>query len=619
MTTRFYFDKYENLTPPPPLKYSFIQESLFQITAIINLTLGAWYIHWRWTESINYDALWFSIPLLLAETFAYIGLILFSINLWKTEDTPTQPPLYTFSEAVDKCYFDRPVKVDIFIATYDEDTELVRLSIKDAKKVHYPHPIEINIHVLDDGRRPQMAEVAQQEQVNYITRNNNLGFKAGNLRNALEQTSGDFLVICDADTRLFPTILEHTLGYFRDPNVAWVQTPQWFYDIPEGKNLANYLKDTWLKSVGYYIGKGIEAIFGTITIGRDPFVNDPKMFYDIILRRRNWANASFCCGAGSIHRRDAIMRVAIKEFTHNVDSQVDLLTGKIDHIDKTSKGLVDIELKDLVPKKTIQQEVLQKAEFTPYKFHVSEDIYTSIILHSDTERKWKSVLHPQVESKMLSPLDLKSWVLQRFKYAGGTLDILLNDSHLFEPGLSFMQRVMYTATYWSYLGCIWNVMFLLAPIIFLFTGIAPVTAYSGDFFLHIIPFLVCNELAMMIGTWGLASFKNKAAYLAFFSINFRALWTVLNRRVIKFPVTPKLRQKGNFFHFVIPQFTVIVLTIASLLYGYTNYYFGHFNNASGLVANLFWGLNNIICLSGFVLSAFYKDESETSPVPAEAN
>ena len=42
-----------------------------------------------------------------------------------------------------------------------------------------------------------------------------------------------------------------------------------------------------------------------LEIGEDPLVNDPRIFYDILLRRRNWANASFCCGAGSIHRREA--------------------------------------------------------------------------------------------------------------------------------------------------------------------------------------------------------------------------------------------------------------------------------------------------------------------------
>lgn len=108
----------------------------------------------------------------------------------------------------------------------------------------YPGPLDYKVHVLDDGRRPEMKAVCDQEGANYISRQTNIGFKAGNLRNGLEQTDGDFLIICDADTRVFPTLLSHTLGYFRDPDVAWVQTPQWFFDLPEGKPRAL----AWAKS-----------------------------------------------------------------------------------------------------------------------------------------------------------------------------------------------------------------------------------------------------------------------------------------------------------------------------------------------------------------------------------
>lgn len=105
-----------------------------------------------------------------------------------------------------------------------------------------PSPLDYRIHVLDDGKRAEMRRVAEQEGVNYLSRENNIGFKAGNLRNGLEHTDGDFIVICDADTRVFPSILTDTLGYFRDPLVARVQTPQWFYDLPAGKRLPYWLK-----------------------------------------------------------------------------------------------------------------------------------------------------------------------------------------------------------------------------------------------------------------------------------------------------------------------------------------------------------------------------------------
>ncbi len=306
----FYFKKFENRRPLEPVPYSFWRETLWQFLATINLVFGGWYIYWRWTASLNWDAPWFSLTLVIAETLAYIGLIFFTHNLW--QDQPYKIP--NPPKHINDCLADpqsepqRPIRVDVFITTYSEDPELVRLSIRDSRNITYPYPIDMTVHILDDGRRPIMRQVAEEEGANYITRSNNIGFKAGNMRNAMEQTHGDFIVICDADTRPFPTLLAHTLGYFCDAKMAWVQTPQWFYDLPEGIPLKLWLKK-WLSWPGYALGTIIEAVFGEIRMGYDPFVNDPQMFYDVILRRRNHANAAFCCGAGSIHRREAVMEV----------------------------------------------------------------------------------------------------------------------------------------------------------------------------------------------------------------------------------------------------------------------------------------------------------------------
>ncbi len=40
-------------------------------------TLGLWYLGWRWMCSLNYDALWFSLPLALLSHVLFIGSILF--------------------------------------------------------------------------------------------------------------------------------------------------------------------------------------------------------------------------------------------------------------------------------------------------------------------------------------------------------------------------------------------------------------------------------------------------------------------------------------------------------------------------------------------------------------
>lgn len=600
--TAFYFDRFEEREPEPPLERSIARELLWQYLATISLLLGAWYIWWRWTSSLNPDALWFAIPLAVAETGAYLGLVLFVINLWTVRDRPIDPPPATINQCLEEPFTtDRPIGVDVFFATYSEDPELVRLGLRDAKRMRYPHPIDLRIHVLDDGRRPAMQAVAEAEGVNYITRSSNIGFKAGNLRNAMEATTGDFIVICDADTRPFPTLLDRTLGYFRDAKMAWVQTPQWFFDLPEGTPLPQALGRR-LGAAGRAIGHLVERLIGPVRSGADPFVNDPKMFYDVILRRRNWANAAFCCGAGSIHRREAVMEAALRSYGLAIDKAT---TSTLRDWKRASREhQVSAELST-----AIRNEAIRSEELVPYKFHVSEDIYTSIVLHSDRERGWKSYQHPFVESKMLSPQDLLAWTVQRFKYAGGTLDIMLHDNPLFRRGLTLPQRLMYATTFWSYLGGIWNTIFLLAPIVYLVTGIAPIASYSSEFFVRIMPFLIGMELAMMVGTWGIPGYQSKANYIAFFPVNLRALWTVLRGRKISFPVTPKQRQSGRHLSVVWPQITVAGLTVASLAYAIAAYGLGigHFQ-AAGILSNVFWGLNNVFALLGMVRAAVWEPE-----------
>lgn len=101
-------------------------------------------------------------------------------------------------------------------------------------------------------------------------------------------------------------------------------------------------------------------------------------------------------------------------------------------------------------------------------------------------------MHPRIESKMLSPQDMLTWMIQRFKYAAGSLDILFHDN-IFNRRrfkLSLPQTLMYATTFWSYLACVWNTVFLISPVIYLFTGIPPVSAWSTPFYLHFYPFLL---------------------------------------------------------------------------------------------------------------------------------
>ena len=149
-------------------------------------------------------------------------------------------------------------------------------------------------------------------------------------------------------------------------------------------------------------------------------------------------------------------------------------------------------------------------------------------------------------------------------------------------------------------------MFLLAPVLFLLTGISPVSAYTTEFFGHALPFLLTSELAFLVGTWGVSGYKGKVSYLASFPLSLRALWAVLRGQQIKFPVTPKQRQEGSFVSLVWPQIAIMVLTVLALVIAATRYAGGStVFTLGGLIANGFWATYNLAAMSIMVRAAFW--------------
>ena len=263
----FYFEDYEKrIRPNPSSGLSHIQ-SIFRLIGIITIVFGGHYIGWRWLYSLNDQAPIFSLALITAETMAYLGLILFIMSLW------TEIPIKELEEMRGCIKAKRTFvpSVDIFIETYNEDPELVRLSIQDAKQVIYSDLNKVCIYVLDDGNRPEMEKIAVEENVEYLSRENNLGYKAGNLSNGLYHSNGEFIVVCDADTRLYQDFLEKTIGFFDNPSVAWVQTPQWFYDLHDGIDPRSYFKKLF-PYVGKITGLFVYHVFGVRQFLADPFL-----------------------------------------------------------------------------------------------------------------------------------------------------------------------------------------------------------------------------------------------------------------------------------------------------------------------------------------------------------
>lgn len=101
--------------------------------------------------------------------------------------------------------------VDILIPTYNEPVFILRRTVIGCQAIEYPNK---KVYLLDDTRRPEMRELAQELGCEYITRPDNRHAKAGNLNHAIPQTNGELIVVFDADfvpTKTFSRVLSASL------------------------------------------------------------------------------------------------------------------------------------------------------------------------------------------------------------------------------------------------------------------------------------------------------------------------------------------------------------------------------------------------------------------------
>ena len=157
------------------LRSFFFSTAVARSVALITLFYTIYYLYWRSFDSLNMDALWFSLPLLVVEVHGAVNASLFLFMSWDLRPIacPVAPKGRT---------------VDIFIPTYNEDLSILRMTILGALNVSYPH----ETWVLDDGRREELSQLCQTMGVHYLTRPDNTYHKAGNINAALTQTSGEF-------------------------------------------------------------------------------------------------------------------------------------------------------------------------------------------------------------------------------------------------------------------------------------------------------------------------------------------------------------------------------------------------------------------------------------------
>ena len=640
---------------------------LMRLLIVVTVIVGINYIAWRLFFSLNWDAWWVALPLVLAETYSLIDVSLYGLTMWRSR--PRDAPAAA-----------RPgLTVDVFITTYNEPVELVIRTARAALDIRYPH----STWILDDGKREEMREAAEAAALGYITRsddwkNRPLHAKAGNLNNALMATSGEFLLILDADQIPLPEILDNTLGYFDDPLVALVQTPQVFGNVAD--------KDA--------LGSQAPLFYGPIQQGKD-----------------GW-NAAFFCGSNAILRREALMQLGIVRYVREVeravlkalkgaagvlkesrrtegvaDGMVDAALGKVTaaiaatraavaageplggatyqlqrQITEVSRGLVaddldllarDIEAIDALRMETdgdwdalidVNQNVdtLASRDLSPLgaltsvqallrsidvdrseeaqplmplaTISVTEDMATSMRLHG---MGWKSAYHHETLAIGLAPEDLGTALKQRLRWAQGTMQVLLRENPLVQRGMSLAQRLMYFSTMWSYLSGFAAIAYFAAPVIFLVFGVLPVSTTAFEFFLRFLPFIIASQVLFAVTGRGISTWRGQQYSLALFPVWIWACTTavanVYFQRPLDFVVTEKTRQGGSNWKLIRLQIIVAAILAIAAVVGIVRLILG-FGEPVGTIVNVVWVVFDLIILSVLFPAARYSGYlSEESP------
>jgi cellulose synthase (UDP-forming) len=181
--------------------------------------------------------------------------------------------------------------VDIFLPVCGEPLEILRRTFDGAKRIDYSNK---TVYVLDDKGNGDVRQMAESHGFIYLSRPDRGWMKkAGNLQYGFERSTGDFIVIFDADFVANPKFLHELMPYTDDPKVAIVQSPQFF-----------------LTDRKIHDRSPIE--YGAGHVQED--------FYRIIQKSRDAFDGAICVGSNAVYRRSSLQEIGgIVQIEHSED------------------------------------------------------------------------------------------------------------------------------------------------------------------------------------------------------------------------------------------------------------------------------------------------------------
>ncbi len=218
--------------------------------------------------------------------------------------------------------------------------------------------------------------------------------------------------------------------------------------------------------------------------GDDPLRNEQTLFFDVICRGKDRHGAAFWCGCPSVIRREALVAV----------------------------GGVATDT-------------------------VVEDAHTSMRLNA---RGWRIAYHHEVMALGLAPEEIGAFVVQRGRWARGSLQMLRRDPPLLRRGLTWSQRVEYSASCLHFLEGPQRLIAMSVPAAVLLTGAVPIAADPLLYLMVFVPQFLLVPIACKALAGGAYRIVESERYsIVRMEAYLRALAALPRGRGTGFAVTPK--------------------------------------------------------------------------------
>ncbi len=242
------------------------------VSVVLSVAISLRYIIWRGLETLNVDS---GIPSAVVSLLLY-GAEIYTVFVLIGGYFQTTVYLDRRSAPI-PLDVDKLPTVDVFIPTYNEPLEIVRRTLVSALAMDYQKK---RVYLLDDGRRAEMKELAEEVGAGYITRPDNKHAKSGNINHAMEHTDGELIAFFDADHAPVRSFLQLTIGFFlENDNLSLAQTPHHFYNAdPFERNL--------------YTARRVPP--------------EQNLFYHLVQVSNDFWNSAFFCGSCAVIRRVAL-------------------------------------------------------------------------------------------------------------------------------------------------------------------------------------------------------------------------------------------------------------------------------------------------------------------------